>query len=263
MVRLAANLSLMFGDLPFLDRFAAAAEAGFRAVEFMFPYGETKEAVAAQLADHGLELALFNMPAGAWAEGERGIGAHPDRVAEFREGASLALDYARQLGCKRLHLMAGKTGGLDQAACRETLIDNIRFAADLMAGDGIDILVEPINTRVDIPGYFYDTTAAAMRVIEEAARPNVRLQYDVYHMQIMEGHLARTIERLLPAIGHVQIADNPGRGEPGTGEINYPFLLGHLDRLGYDGFVGCEYIPVNGTIEGLAWAAPYLQSVEG
>ncbi len=258
MTKLAANLSLMFAELPFLDRFGAAADAGFAAVECMFPYSETREALAARLAGHGLSLALFNMPAGRWQDGERGIGALPGRVAEFREGAALALDYARHLGCRRLHLMAGKTAGLDQQACRETLIGNVRHAADLAAADGIDILLEPINTRVDMPGYFYDGTAAAMAVIAEAARPNVRLQYDIYHMQIMEGDLARTIERLLPAIGHVQLADNPGRHEPGTGEINYPWLLSRLDALGYDGFVGCEYVPAGGTLAGLGWAAPYL-----
>jgi hydroxypyruvate isomerase len=198
------------------------------------------------------------MPAGDWVGGERGIGAVPGRETEFRANAVLALDYARDLGCSRLHLMAGKTAGLDAAACHRTLIDNIRLAADLVAADGITILLEPINTRVDIPGYFYDTTTAALAVIAEADRANVRLQYDIYHMQIMEGDLARTIARLLPQIGHIQLADNPGRGEPGTGEINYRWLLPHLDALGYTGFVGCEYKPVAGTVEGLDWTRPYL-----
>jgi hydroxypyruvate isomerase len=260
MVRLAANLSLMFTELPFLDRFAAAARAGFQAVEFMFPYSETYEAIAERLTNNNLTLALFNMPAGAWQDGERGLGALPDRVTEFREGAALALDYAIHLDCKRLHLMAGKTADLDQQACRKTLIDNIRFAADLAAQVGIHVLLEPINTRVDVPGYFYDSTAAAMEIIAEVNRPNVRLQYDIYHMQIMEGDLARTIERLLPSIGHVQLADNPGRHEPGTGEINFPWLLRRLDALGYAGFVGCEYLPAGDTQAGLGWAAPYLRA---
>ena len=220
MTRLAANLSLMFAEVPFLDRFTAAANAGFEAVEFMFPYAETPDAIAGQLKAHGLELALFNMPAGAWQEGE--------------------------------------TAGHDPPASRENFHSKDIHASDLALKDGVQILLEPINTRVDIPGYFYDNTAAAMALIAEAGRSNLRLQYDIYHMQIMEGDLARTIERLLPAIGHVQLADNPGRHEPGTGEINYPWLLARLDALGYAGFVGCEYLPANGTLEGLGWAQPYL-----
>jgi len=258
MVKLAANLSMMFTDMPFLDRFTAAAQAGFRTVEFMFPYEEAVEDVAQALQGNSLTVALFNMPAGDWAGGERGLGALPGREAEFRNGVATALNYAQALGCTRLHLMAGKTGGLDRDACNATLIDNVRYAADALAPHGIDVLLEPINTRVDIPGYHYDTTAAALDVIAQAARPNVRLQYDIYHMQIMEGDLARTIERILPSIGHIQLADNPGRGEPGTGEINYPWLFERIDTLGYDGFIGCEYKPVAGTDAGLGWAAPYL-----
>lgn len=259
MVKLAANLSMMFNELPFLDRFAAAADAGFRAVEFLFPYEEPAPRVAAALRRNGLEIALFNMPAGDWAGGERGIGALPGREEECRRGAALALEYARELGCRRLHLMAGITAGHDADACRDALIRNVRHAADLVADDGIAILLEPINTRVDMPGYFYSTSSAGTAIIEAAGRANVRLQYDVYHMQIMEGDLARSIERLMPRIGHIQIADNPGRGEPGTGEINYPWLLRHVEALGYDGFVGCEYRPVGGTVEGLGWAAPHLR----
>jgi hydroxypyruvate isomerase len=256
MVKLAANLSMMFQDLPFLDRFDAAAEAGFAGVEFMFPYDHPAEAVAARAAGCGLEIVLFNLPAGDWAAGERGLGALPDRVAEFRAGARQALDYARVLRCPRLHLMAGKAPA--SAERRATLVENIVYAADLMAADGLELLLEPINTRVDIPGYFYATTAEAMAVIEAAGRPNVRLQYDIYHMQIMEGDLARTIERLLPRIGHMQLADNPGRGEPGTGEIAYPWLLRRIDELGYDGWIGCEYRPVGDTRAGLGWARDHL-----
>ena len=260
MVKLAANLSMMFTEVPFTERFALAAQAGFGAVEMMFPY----EAPAAELAEllrrHALTIVLFNMPAGDWAGGERGLGALPDRVDEFRTGARKALEYARILGCPRLHLMAGKPGSGDKAASRQTLVENIRYAADLVAADGIQILLEPINTRVDIPGYFYDSTEAAMDVIREAGAENVRLQYDIYHMQIMEGDLARAIERLLPAIGHIQLADNPGRAEPGTGEINYPWLLDRIDRLGYAGYVGCEYKPAGRTQDGLGWSKPYLES---
>jgi hydroxypyruvate isomerase len=257
LVKLAANLSMMFTELPFLQRFAAAADAGFTAVEFLFPYEDPAYAIADQLADR-LELALFNIPAGDWDAGERGLGALPDRVEEFRVGVHTALNYARALGCKRLHLMAGRPSLNEAGSARRTLIDNVRYAADLAAVDGIQILLEPINTRVDMPGYFYGTSVAAMSVITDVERENVKLQYDIYHMQIMEGDLARSIERLLPHIGHIQLADNPGRGEPGTGEINYPWLLRRLDALGYAGFVGCEYKPVNGTFNGLDWAAPYL-----
>jgi hydroxypyruvate isomerase len=257
MVKLAANLSMMFTDLAFLDRFDAAADAGFTAVEFLFPYEVPAEQLAAKIAERGLTVAIFNTPSGDWAGGERGLGSLADRIDEFRAGVSRALDYARALGCTRLHLMAGKPTG-DRGAAHRTLIDNVRFAADAAAADKIDILLEPINTRVDIPGYFYETTASAMAVIEEAGRANVKLQYDIYHMQIMEGDLARTIERLLPSIGHIQLADNPGRGEPGTGEINYPWLFQRIDALGYTGYVGCEYKPAGDTKAGLGWAKPYL-----
>lgn len=257
MVRLAANLSMLFTELPFLDRFEAAAEAGFGAVEFLFPYEWQAAEIAARLDAGRLQLALFNLPAGDWAAGERGLGALADRIAEFRSGVREALTYAGALGCRKLHLMAGKPVD-DLEAARRTLVDNVRFAADLAAPEGIEILLEPINTRIDMPGYFYDTSAAAMAVIAEADRANVRLQYDIYHMQIMEGDLARTIERLLPSIGHIQLADNPGRGEPGSGEINYPWLLSRIDALGYDGFIGCEYRPSAGTEAGLGWARAYL-----
>lgn len=258
MVKLAANLSMMFQDLPFLDRFDAAAEAGFSGVEFMFPYDHEAQQVAARAQTCGLAVVLFNLPAGDWAGGERGIAALPDRVEEFRAGVAMGLDYAKALGCPRLHLMAGKAA--PSAECRAVLVENIVHAADLAADDGVEILIEPINTRVDIPGYFYSTTEAALSVIDEAGRGNVRLQYDIYHMQIMEGDLARTIERLLPRIGHMQLADNPGRAEPGTGEINYPWLLERIDALGYTGWIGCEYRPAGDTKAGLGWARDYLNS---
>ncbi|WP_097093458.1 2-oxo-tetronate isomerase [Novosphingobium sp. Chol11] len=258
MVKLAANLSMMFQDLPFLDRFDAAEATGFYGVEFMFPYDHDPADVAARAQKCGLEVVLFNLPAGDWAGGERGIAALPDRVEEFRAGVAKGLNYARTLGCPRLHLMAGKAPA--SAEFRAALVSNIGYAADLAAADGIEILIEPINTRVDIPGYFYSTTEEALSVMDEAARSNVRLQYDIYHMQIMEGDLARTIERLLPRIGHMQLADNPGRAEPGSGEINYPWLLSHIDALGYDGWIGCEYRPAGDTKAGLGWARDYLNS---
>lgn len=259
MIRLAANLTMMFTELPFLDRFAAAADAGFRAVECVAPYAASPEEVAATLERHGLTFALFNMPPGDWAAGERGFGADPARTDEFARSIDTALAYARAGRCRTLHLMAGKIPpDADCARWTDTLVANVARAADAVAGDGITLVLEPINTRVDIPGYFYDSTAATLAVMDAAGRPNVKLLYDVYHMQIMEGDIARTIERLLPRIGHVQIADNPGRGEPGTGEINFPWLLSRLDALGYDGFVGCEYKPVGATVDGLGWASAYL-----
>jgi len=258
MTRLAANLTMMFTDLPFLERFDAAAEAGFKAVECIAPYVEPTEALSERLRRNSLTMALFNLPPGDWAAGERGIAADPARGDEFRRGVDLARDYARATGCTKLHLMAGKIpADADRAAWTDTLVANTRHAADVL-GDAITIVLEPINTRVDIPGYFYDSTDAVLAVIDRVDRPTVKLLYDIYHMQIMEGDLSRTIARLMPRIGHVQIADNPGRGEPGTGEINFPWLLSRLDQLGYDGWVGCEYKPVGDTRDGLGWAAPYL-----
>ncbi|HZV19520.1 MAG TPA: 2-oxo-tetronate isomerase [Sphingobium sp.] len=259
MPRLAANLSLMFTELPFLDRFAAAADAGFGAVEFMFPYDWDPGQIAARASAQHLDTVLFNCPAGDWAAGERGIAALPDRIAECRDGVARAVDYARALGCSKLHLLAGVVPpGADRAQMHDVFVDNVRYAADLVAGDGIEILLEPINRRVDIPGYLHGSTAETMAIIERVARPNVRLQYDVYHMQIVEGDLIRHIEALIDRIGHVQIADNPGRAEPGTGEINIHAILRRLDALGYAGHVGCEYRPAAGTVAGLGWAAPYL-----
>jgi len=259
MPRLAANLTMLFTELPFLDRFDAAAAAGFRAVECVAPYVAPPQAVRERLEALGLEMALFNLPAGDWAAGDRGMAADPARREAFGESIDLAREYAQATGAKTLHLMAGKIApGADRAAWTNTLVNNVRMAADVLAADGVTVVLEPINTRVDMPGYFYDTTAAVLAVMDAAARPNVKLLYDVYHMQIMEGDLARTLERLMPRIGHVQIADNPGRGEPGSGEINYPWLLSRLDALGYSGWVGCEYKPAGATADGLGWAKAYL-----
>lgn len=250
---------MMFTELPFLDRFAAAADAGFRAVEFMFPYDWEAELVAAKASAQSLEIVLFNCPAGDWAAGDRGIAALPDRTAECRDGIARALDYARALSCRKLHLMAGVVPpGADSTAMRDTFIDNVRYAADLVAGDGIEIMLEPINRRVDIPGYFHASTQETVAILDRVDRSHVRLQYDVYHMQIMEGDLVRHIEALIDRIGHVQIADNPGRAEPGTGEINFAMILRRLDTLGYSGHVGCEYKPAADTMAGLGWASPYL-----
>ena len=259
MTKLAANLSMMFTELPFMERFGAAAAAGFKGVEYLFPYEEPAESIRATLDEHGLQQVLFNAPAGDWAAGDRGLGGHPGRFEECRKGIDLAIDYARALGSPAVHLMAGiRPADHDLAACRDTLIGNLVYAADAAAPHAIQIFVEAINSRVDMPGYIVDDSAAALEIIDRADRPNIRFQYDIYHMQIMEGDIARAIERLLPRIGHIQLADNPGRNEPGTGEINYAWLLPKIDALGYDGWIGCEYRPAAGTIDGLGWAKPYL-----
>ncbi len=257
MVKLAANLSTLFTELPFLDRFEAAARSGFTGVECQFPYAAPAQAIAEQMQRHGLFMALFNCPPGDLAAGDRGLAALPDRREEARAGIDLALDYARVLNCPRLHLMAGVMPDGWPPEAQATLIDNARYAADAGLAQGVQILLEPLNP-IDNPGCFYTTTAQALDIIDKDARPNVRLQYDLYHMDITEGSLAQTLTRQLSRIGHIQIADNPGRGEPGTGRIDYRPLLRHLDEIGYDGWLGCEYRPVSDTVEGLAWAKPYL-----
>ena len=258
MPRFAANLTTMFTEVDFLDRFAAAAGAGFKGVEFLFPYADDKEQLAERLRANDLVQVLHNFPAGDWDAGDRGIACHPDRIDEFREGVGQALDYAAALGCARLNCLAGiAPAGAAPERLRETFVANLKFAAGVLAEAGITLLTEPINTR-DIPGFYLSHTDQALAIIDDVGAPNLALQYDVYHMQIMEGDLAPTLERHLDRIGHIQISDTPGRNEPGSGEINYPFLFDHLDRLGYQGWIGCEYKPAAGTVEGLAWAKPYL-----
>lgn len=253
MPRFAANLSLLFTELPFLDRFEAAAAAGFDAVEFMFPYDFPADEIAARLKATGLRLALFNLPAGNWAAGERGLAIYSNLTSEFRASVDRAIKYASVLGCRQLHCLAGIVpNGGDIRTMRKTYVENLRFAAKAAADEGITLLIEAINTR-DVPGYFLDSTAKAADILESVEADNLRLQYDVYHMQIMEGDLAPTIDKYLKLIAHVQIADTPGRHEPGTGEINYPFIFDHLDRIGYKGYVGCEYRPRTSTVESLAW----------
>ena len=253
MPRFAANLSFLFTEVEFLDRFEGAARAGFRGVEYMSPYEWPAEAIADRLRRHGLEQVLFNLPAGDWARGERGIACHPDRVAEFQEGVARAVAYAAALGCRRLNCLAGiAPPDVAPERLRETLVSNLRFAADRLGQADLRLLVEPLNTR-DVPGFYLCHTRQALEVIDAVGAENLDLQYDAYHMQVMEGNLAVTLERNLGRIGHVQIADHPGRHEPGTGEIDYGFLLAHLDRIGYQGWVGCEYRPAAGTEAGLGW----------
>lgn len=257
MPRFAANLTMMFNEVDFLDRFAAAAKAGFKGIEYLFPYPYGKDDLADRLRENGLVQVLHNLPAGDWDAGDRGIACHPDRVGEFQDGVGAAIAYATALGCQRLNCLAGiAPKGVAADRLRETLIDNLRFAASKLEGEEIELLIEPINTR-DIPGFYLCHTGQALDIIEEVGADNLALQYDVYHMQIMEGDLAATIERNLDRIPHIQVADTPGRNEPGTGEINYAFLFGWLDRLGYRGWVGCEYRPRTTTLDGLGWIAPY------
>jgi hydroxypyruvate isomerase len=253
--RFCANLSLLFTEHAFLDRFAAAASAGFTAVECQFPYDWPADEVAAALREAGLSMVLHNLPAGNWAAGERGIACHPDRVDEFRAGVERALMYARALDCPQLNCLAGiAPTHTDPALLRSTFIDNLRYAANALALDGRRLLVEPINT-FDIPGFYLNRSAQGFELIDAVGVDNLLLQFDLYHAQRMEGELAGTLSRHLERIGHLQIADNPGRHEPGSGEINFPFLFAHLDTIGYDGWVGCEYLPAAGTVAGLDWLA--------
>jgi hydroxypyruvate isomerase len=257
MPRFAANLSMMFGEVPFLDRFAAAAEAGFEGVEFLFPYEHAPEELARRLKAGRLRNVLFNLPPGNWGAGERGIGAVPGREREFREGVATALRYAEALGTPTLHAMAGLVpAGADRAACRHAYVENLRFAARETAAKGITLVIEPINTR-DIPGYFLDTQAEAHALREEIGAPNLKVQFDLYHAQIVEGDLTVKLRRWIAHVGHVQIASVPDRNEPDGGELSYPHLFRILDELGYAGWVGCEYRPARGTVAGLGWFAPW------
>ncbi len=253
MPRFAANLSMLFTEVPFLERFERAAAAGFEAVEFLFPYAWPAAQIRALLDRHRLQLVLHNLPAGDWDAGERGIACLPDRVDEFRTGVATALEYARVLGVGQLNCLAGKApAGVDPALLRATLVANLRHAAAELERAGLKLLVEPINT-FDIPGFFVHRTAQALDILDEVGAANAFVQYDIYHAQRMEGELAATLQAHLPRIAHVQLADNPGRHEPGSGEIHYPFLFAHLDRIGYRGWIGCEYKPAAGTEAGLGW----------
>lgn len=257
MPRFSANLSFLYQDLAFLDRFAAAAKDGFGALEYLGPYAEPKEKVADALQANSLKQALFNVPSGDWAGGERGIACLPDRIEEFRSGISLALDYAKALACPQVNVISGLVPkGADLETLEKVLVENLKYASQRAADAGVKLLIEPINLR-DIPGFFLSTTDHAERILDKVGSDNLYIQYDFYHMQIMQGDLIPTFIRLKNKIAHVQIADNPGRNEPGTGEINYGFILSELDRLGYDGWVGCEYKPKAGTSEGLGWMKPY------
>ncbi|KQW75696.1 hydroxypyruvate isomerase [Devosia sp. Root413D1] len=259
-MKFSANLSFLYPELGFLERFAAAARDGFPAVEYLGPYAEPKQRVAEALVDNGLVQALFNVPSGDWAGGERGIAALPGRSEEFRAGIATALDYATTVRCEKLNVIAGLVApGADLEAMEATLVDNLRYAAPRCAEAGIKLLIEPINLR-DIPRFFLSTTAHAERILERVGHDNLYIQYDLYHMQVMQGDLLPTYQRLRERIAHIQLADTPGRNEPGTGEINYGFVLPAIERLGYDGYFGCEYKPRADTSAGLGWMQPYLRS---
>jgi hydroxypyruvate isomerase len=251
MPKFAANLSMMFNEWDFLDRFRAAADAGFEAIEYLFPYAFAIDDIAAQLQRHGLTQALFNLPPGNWDAGERGLASNPERVQDFRRSVETALPYTKATGVKRLHLMSGH-GNRDDAKALAVYKDAIRFACETVGPSGIDILIEPINGR-DMPGYFLNHFGFATDLIAEMNLPNLKLQYDIYHRQILHGDVMKSLESLLPITGHVQVASVPKRSEPGTGELDDHRIFRHLDLLGYDGYVGCEYRPAAGTLEGLGW----------
>ncbi len=257
MPRFCANLTMLYGEFDFLDRFQAAAEDGFRGVEYLFPYAYPAEQLAERLARHDLVQVLFNLPPGDWEAGDRGIACHPERREEFAEGLERAVAYARTLGCKQLNCLAGiAPEGWSRLRLETTLIDNLRLAADRLAEVGAALLLEAVNSR-DIPGFFVDTLDYAAEIVAAADRPNLFLQYDLYHQQVMRGDLAGTFRRHKDRIRHIQIADHPGRHEPGSGEIHWPFLFELLDREGYTGWIGLEYRPARGTRAGLSWLKAY------
>ena len=253
MPQFAANLTMLFTERPFLERFAAARAAGFDAVEFLFPYAHKAEEIKALLEEFRLKLVLHNLPAGDWDAGDRGIACDPARTAEFRDGVAKAIAYAKVLGVPQLNCLAGKVpAGADARQVQQTFVENLRFAAGELKAAGLRLVMEPINT-FDIPGFHLNRTAQALEVIEQVGSDNLFIQYDIYHMQRMEGEIAATLQKQLKHIAHIQLADNPGRNEPGTGELNYRFLFQHLDKIGYDGWIGCEYKPAGTTEAGLGW----------
>ena len=257
MPRFAANLSMMFNEAPFLDRFALAAKAGFKGVEFLFPYDHPAAEIAQRLKDNGLQQVLFNAPPGDWAKGERGMACHPGREPEFRDSIMRALDYAGALGCPRLHVMAGMVPpGVAQGTLTSLYAINLAWAAERAIAQGVKCCIEPINQR-DMPGYALTGIANGIQVIEAVGPDRLGLQFDLYHTQITEGDLVPRARAALPYIAHMQVADTPGRNEPGTGEVNWPFVFAQLDAMGYRGWIGCEYRPAGETLAGLSWFAPY------
>ena len=259
MPKFSANLTMLFNEVDFLDRFERAAKAGFKGVEYLFPYGWSKEQLVNKLGQYGLQQVLHNLPAGDWQAGDRGIACLPGREGEFQDGVGKAIEYAKALKCPRLNCLVGKTSpGVSTEKIRQTLVNNLRFAAAAIGREGIRFLIEPLNDR-DVPGFYLVHTWEALQLMKEVNHPNLWLQYDIYHMQIMEGNLTKTIQENLGRIAHIQIADNPGRHEPGTGEINFMNLFRSIDEMGYDGWIGCEYTPVGKTEDSFQWYRPYLK----
>lgn len=253
MTKLAANLTMLFNEVPFMERFEKASKAGFQGVEFLFPYAFSANEIKQKLDQYQLKLVLNNLPAGDWDAGERGIACLPDRVEEFREGVTKAIEYAQILGTPQLNCLAGKAPvDIEPNLLHKTFVNNLKFAADKLEKVNIRLLVEPINT-FDIPNFYLSKTQQAIDILNEVNSSNLFVQYDIYHAQRMEGELANTIERHLAKIAHIQLADNPGRNEPGTGEINYRYLFKFLERIGYEGWIGCEYKPLTTTESGLGW----------
>jgi len=270
MPKFAANLHYLFTEVPFLDRFAAAAAVGFKAVEFQVPYDYPGAELKARLDGHGLKMVLFDAPMGNWRAGDRGLAAVPGREAEFRESLPRAAEYAAALACDLVHVMAGVVGPeADYAQAQRTYVDNLRYAAEFFRPHGVHVVIEPINRKLGViqggatyttegmHGYFLNHADHARRIIEEVGSDNLFLHLDVYHMQMLEGHLAETVREHFALLRHVQIAGVPGRHEPSVGEVNYPYLFGVLDELRYAGWVGCEYRPAGRTEDGLGWAAAY------
>ncbi len=258
MPKFSANLTMLFKEVDFLDRFELAAKSGFKGVEFLFPYDWDKEELQELLTSHNLEVVLHNLPAGHWGAGERGLACLPGRVTEFRDGLGLALEYAKAMRCCRLNCLAGiPTVDVAQEDWFATLVSNVRFAAEEASKAGIKLLLEALNSQ-DMPGYCLSTTRQVLEVMKAVDHPNVYIQYDIYHMQIMEGNLTKTIGQNIERIAHMQLADVPGRHEPGTGEINYEFLFRAIDEMGYRGWVGCEYNPLGATESSLDWVRRYL-----
>ncbi|MBU3630253.1 hydroxypyruvate isomerase [Polynucleobacter sp. AP-Melu-500A-A1] len=257
MTQFAANLTMLFNEVPFMERFKKAADSGFKGVEFLFPYAYSAADIKRELDQNQLKLVLHNLPAGDWDAGERGVACLPDRIEEFREGVKKAIEYATALGVKQINCLAGKAPSeIDPKLLHDTFVANLKFAADELKKVNIRLLIEPINT-FDIPGFFLSKTQHAIQILSDVDSDNLFIQYDIYHAQRMEGELSKTIENNLAKIAHIQLADNPGRNEPGTGEINYAYLFKLLDDLGYEGWVGCEYKPATNTEAGLGWISTY------